>query len=435
MHDNSVEQSALCSFILNAQDGLNSVFKYHITPQHFVNPFNLALFETIMNMCDIGAILTRQSILNRIKSEQHFQNADEYLAEIMNLKETNPRYWMELLDKYMVSRNAMVIIDNAKENLGNVHKSEDVLQQTTEDLFHLLASIRQVDEDIGTIKDMTTVGGYPSVFNTVNRKIVNYPKKFPVVLGARPGVGKTTYLCLETIGHVIRKNADWYKYRKDRHAVIFSLEMPRKDLYRKMICILSGIDERKVKANKMTPEEKTLFGQYFDLFKKAPIFIYDRPATPNQICSNMRFCADRYKTTMFGLDYAQRMKAHLGGRKDRQFFCDASNYIADTLKNLPVDAWMLILSQLSRSADINRFDSIQERKRNTPRLSHFKETGALEEDAYLAGVLYPDPEFIHLDLDEQPVLLDWLKNRGGPTGQCPMIFHKSKQKFKRRRGE
>ena len=120
--------------------------------------------------------------------------------------------------------------------------------------------------------------------------------------------------------------------------------MKRADILRKCICILSGIEERLVKANKLSDSQMDMFNAYLSLLKQAPLTIYDKSLTPKQVCSSMRYASERYKTTFFGLDYVQRMKAFSGRNKDREFYARASNDIADTLKSISTDPMMIILS-------------------------------------------------------------------------------------------
>ena len=428
MYDAVVEGSALSSIINNPSEGFRAVAVHGINSDAFVDEYYSLTFEVIESMLSQGQTLTQQSIWSRIVAiDSNFSISR--LEQIYAYNEQRPLYWCDLLRKYKLARQSKELVHNAINNMGNVFGVEEVISGVTEDLFHLLSTNKVEEDDDITLDDLMIRGGYPSKYKKINEIITKYPPSFPVVIGARPGVGKTTWLCNEMLNHIIKRKGDWWEFKKDRHATLFSLEMKRADILRKCICILSGIEERLVKANKLSDSQMDMFNAYLSLLKQAPLTIYDKSLTPKQVCSSMRYASERYKTTFFGLDYVQRMKAFSGRNKDREFYARASNDIADTLKSISTDPMMIILSQLSREADINKHESINERKKKSPRLSHFKETGALEEDAYLAGLLYPDPEFIHQDLPRQPIIMAWAKNRGGNTGQVKMLFHKKTQTF------
>ena len=429
MHDPVVEGSALSSIINDPSQGFRAVATHGITRESFVIEFNQVVFEVVDAMLAQGQPLTQSSIWSRIVAiDARYSSSN--LDTIFAYGESRPLYWCDLLRKYKMSREAITRIDKVKRDLSNPFNVEENISGVTEDLFHLLSTSKVEEEDTLTVDDLIVRGGYPSKFDAINQVITKYPPSFPVVIGARPGVGKTTWLVNEMLNHILERKDSFFGYKKNRHATMFSLEMQRADIMRKCICILSGIEERRVKANKLNDEEKEKFNAHFCMLKKAPLTIYDKSLTPKQICSAMRYASERHQTTFFGLDYVQRMQAFTGNKKDREFYARASNDIADTLKNLPSNPMMIILSQLSREADINKHESLSERKKKAPRLSHFKETGALEEDAYLAGLLYPDPEHIHVNTPRQPVIMSWEKNRGGNTGEVKMLFDKKNQTFR-----
>jgi replicative DNA helicase len=429
MHDSVVEGSALSSIINDPSQGFRAIATHGVTRESFVDPFNQVVFEVVEIMLAQGQPLTQSTIWSRIVAVESSYKVDN-LETIFAYGESRPLYWCDLLRKYKLAREAKFLTKAFEQNIQNPFLCEEAISSVTEDLFHLLSANTVAEEDTLSVEDLIIRGGYPSKFDSINQIITRYPPSFPVVIGARPGVGKTTWLVNEMLNHVMKREKDTFVARDGRHAAMFSLEMQRADIIRKCVCIISGVEERTVKANKMTDEESVKFTHYFNLMKSMPITIYDRSLTPKQICSAMRYASERHKTTFFGLDYVQRMQAFSGGKKDREFYARASNDIADTLKSLPSDPMMIILSQLSREADINKHESLNERKKKAPRLSHFKETGALEEDAYLAGLLYPDPEHIHVNLPRQPIIMSWEKNRGGNTGAVKMVFDKKNQTFK-----
>ena len=428
MHDSVVEGSALSSIINDPSQGFRAVAVHNINRDSFVDEFYGLAFEVIETMLSQGQPLTQSSIWSRIVALDSNHSVSR-LDQVYAYNEARPIYWCDLLRKYKLAREAKMLTQKAEKDMTNPFNVEEAISGVTEDLFHLLTTNKVDEDDDISLDDLMIRGGYPSKYDKINEIITKYPPSFPVVIGARPGVGKTTWLCNEMLHHVIKRKGEWWEFKDERHATMFSLEMQRADILRKCICILSGIEERIVKANKMTKQETEKFKAYLDLLKKAPLTIYDKSLTPKQICSSMRYASERYKSTFFGLDYVQRMKAFSNKNKDREFYARASNDIADTLKSLNSNPMMIILSQLSREADINKHGTVNERKKQAPRLSHFKETGALEEDAYLAGLLYPDPEHIHMNLPKQPIIMSWEKNRGASTGSAKMVFHKKTQTF------
>jgi replicative DNA helicase len=430
--DKDIEKCALCSIIARPAEGYKAITKHNITPDCFTIGLNRVLFEVLELMLSKAEGFTKQAIFVRLKALDGSYDIS-MLEEIMGMGENRPLHWCDLVRQQSMCRHSLSFMDEARKKMRNVFNVEDTLTDLSEDLFQLLADNKVDEGNEDSFDDMVTSTGYPSYLAPVREVIINYPCSFPVLIGARPGCGKTTYGLRELLAHVLRKKGDWYDYKPNRHAAMFSLEMPRKDINRKAVCMLSGIDERKVRAGKLDAKDMEKLRAYHDLIRKAPIFIYDKSMTPRQICTNMRFTAERNGTTFMLLDYVQRVRAYSGRSKDREFYMRASNDIADTLKNLPSEPMMIILSQLARSADMNSNMTTQRLKEAVPTLKDFKETGALEEDAYCAGVLYPDPDLMKASSStEQYIILEWLKNRGGETGCSKLMFKKRHQHFEKR---
>ena len=88
---------------------------------------------------------------------------------------------------------------------------------------------------------------------------------------------------------------------------------------------------------------------------------------------------------------------------------------------------VLVLSQLNRE--------LEKDKSRKPRLSDLRESGAIEQDADLVGLLYKpnagDDEdgMTTEEADGLPVNLLIAKQRNGPTGDVNLIFLKSYTRF------
>ena len=119
-------------------------------------------------------------------------------------------------------------------------------------------------------------------------------------------------------------------------------------------------------------------------------------------------------------------------KKMQQEIADISNGVKSLAKelNLPV----IVLSQLNRE-----FEKDKNRK---PRLSDLRESGSIEQDADIVGLLYraesgneDDPES-ESDLNEAvPVNLLIAKQRNGPTGDVYLVFRRNITRFECRAAE
>ena len=99
--------------------------------------------------------------------------------------------------------------------------------------------------------------------------------------------------------------------------------------------------------------------------------------------------------------------------------------ISRQLKNLSRDLELpvIVLAQLSRDQD----------KRGTrPKLSDLKESGDIEQDADMVGLLYEsgdDADMNDSKSDYKRLSLDIAKQRNGKTGQLSLAFEKNRMQF------
>jgi len=192
-----------------------------------------------------------------------------------------------------------------------------------------------------------------------------------ILIGARPGVGKTSFLINQLINTAIH----------DAEPVVyFSGEMNTGTVIQKIISNLAEIPFNRLGNQNFTPEEKMRYDNAIQLIKDSPITIIDHA----QISVNsIRNISKQLKTTngiqLIIVDYLQLLKSDIRKHNREQ----EVNYIVSSLKSIAreLDIPILIASQLSRSAE-KRGNS------GMPMLSDLKESGSIEETADKVIFLY-----------------------------------------------
>ena len=159
----------------------------------------------------------------------------------------------------------------------------------------------------------------------------------------------------------------------------------------------------------------------------APLFIDDTSGLSIlQLRAKARRMHQQYGVKLFVVDYLQLLHSTARRAENRQQeIADISNGIKSLAKelNLPV----IVLSQLNRE--------LEREKNRKPRLSDLRESGAIEQDADLVGLLYKpsseDDEGGSAPIEEEAVPVNLLiaKQRNGPTGDVNLTFLKSYTRF------
>src|SRR5262249_19165204 len=148
---------------------------------------------------------------------------------------------------------------------------------------------------------------------------------------------------------------------------------------------------------------------------KAPLFIDDSSGLSIlQLRAKARRMYQQYGVKLFVIDYLQLLHSSSRRVENRQQeIADISGGIKALAKELNVP--VIVVSQLNRE--------VEREKGRAPRLSDLRESGSIEQDADLVGLLYrpvksgDDEESMNEPSDALPVNLLIAKQRNGPANE------------------
>ena len=166
-----------------------------------------------------------------------------------------------------------------------------------------------------------------------------------ITIAGRPGVGKTDFVLNIAKNILLNQN---------KPVAIFSLEMRILQLYSKMICLHSGISERKLERGDLTKGEQIIFDKSAAIINKVKILIDDSAQLfPLDInIRSIQFKRDNPDLALIIIDYFQliNVKGIENSLPEEQFA-----YAAKSLKDLALNLCVpiLVISMLSRGNEIN----------------------------------------------------------------------------------
>jgi replicative DNA helicase len=240
-----------------------------------------------------------------------------------------------------------------------------------------------------------------------------------IVIAARPSMGKTS-LAMNIAEHVAIEQ---------RVPVgVFSLEMTAESLVLRMLCSRSRVNLRNVREGFLAERDFPKLTGAAGKLANAPLFIDDSSALSIlQLRAKARRMHLQHGVKLFVVDYLQLVHSTARRAENRQQeIADISSGIKSLAKELNVP--VIVLSQLNRE--------IEREKGRPPRLSDLRESGAIEQDADVVGLLYKPKSGSEDDEggggaeeDALPVNLLIAKQRNGPTGDVELTFLKSYTRF------
>ncbi len=316
--------------------------------------------------------------------------------------------------------------ETALEVLGSAESA--LLEVSERGITHGFQSLDQiVAGSFGSIdnlyKESREVTGLATNFIELDRNTSGLQKSELVIIAARPSMGKTAFAINIAQNAAINSGAT---------VAVFSLEMSKESLLRRMLSSQAGVDQRKLQTGFLGREDHGKLQHGLEQLIEAKLFIDD---TAGISLAEMRAKARRLKQNSGGLDlividYLQLMTATLptaGGKRYENRTQEVSA-ISRGLKALAkeLEVPVIALSQLSRSSERRGDDK-------RPMLSDLRESGSIEQDADVVMFIHReayysrDEEMSEADKARSEIII--AKQRNGPTGTINLTFNASLTRF------
>ncbi len=275
----------------------------------------------------------------------------------------------------------------------------------------LVSSVYKEIEKVANRKSLVT--GVETGFTEFDRMTAGLHPADLIIIAARPGLGKTS-LCLNI--------AQFVALRKTQSVGIFSLEMSRQQLVKRLLCAEAQVDAHKVNTGFLNKEDWSKLQRAAGELSQAKLFIDD---TASMSIAEMRSKARRlsleHGIDLLIVDYLQLMTGSTHRYENRtQEISQISRGLKSLAKeiNIPVIA----ISQLNRAIESRRGD-------HRPQLSDLRESGSIEQDADLVLFIYREDAVNPAEENAGVAEIIIGKQRNGPTGSFQLAFMKQFTKF------
>ena len=205
---------------------------------------------------------------------------------------------------------------------------------------------------------------------------------------------------------------------KDRRVYFASLEMSRAELMTRLMCSLSGVNNRAVRTGRLTEKDQRRLVEASGDTAKAPIRIHDYAELT---VYDIRRAARRMKRDGLDLivvDYLQLLRPENPRDPRHEQVALMTRRLKALARELKVP--VLCLCQLNRAAEKDPY----------PKLSHLRESGAIEQDADVVLMLHRLDTGAEQAAEKQsdPKLIVG-KNRNGETGAFALEWIASETRY------
>ncbi|SNT32561.1 replicative DNA helicase [Granulicella rosea] len=233
-----------------------------------------------------------------------------------------------------------------------------------------------------------------------------------VIIAARPSMGKTAWAIN------IAQNA---AVRDGKVVAVYSLEMSKESLLRRMLASEAGVGSRKIQTGFLAREDRGKLINGLERLMESKLFVDD---TPGINLAEMRAKCRRLKQQegrldLIVIDYLQLMTGSVGsGQKKFENRTQEVSSISRGLKALAKEMRVPVvaLSQLSRGSEQRTGDK-------KPLLSDLRESGSIEQDADVVCFIHREEYYDRENEDlkgKAEIII--AKQRNGPTGSVQLAY-------------
>lgn len=402
MIDIDVEKTILYYIIIEKEE-------FILSEKDFTDKINQKIIKAINELKAQKSEISMLSIKNKIDSKS--QELLKYMSELGEYAyKTTAEAVYSMLKENTKKRQIMSLAKSLKEEIKEIEDVDIYIEK-------IIAKLQKIE--FQTEKEESFVSLVAKTANLIEKNI-NKKKNYDyytgffdldaltdglhegelTIIGARPGVGKTTF-SLQLAERIAEKG---------KHVTYISLEMSEEQVIQKLIAKKARVNSRKIRNGSLEDKEIDKIGIACAKISVLPMNILTKVYTIQQIEITARRLKNRNRLDLLVIDYLQLVRNAGNFNNREQEVADISRTLK--LLSLELEIPIIALCQLNRNAS-----------KNEPTLADIRESGSIEQDADNVIFLYQENE------DKNIVTVDLQKQRAGNTGKSKLKFNKVISEF------
>ena len=386
----------------------------------------LAMQELFLGNREIDVVtlidmLVTRGVYDKAGGEDYIRTLSEAVPDALNIKD-----YARIVKEKSILRQLISAAGEISESAYSEQESVASILDHAENLIFKIAQgrdtqnfrhIREVLQDVyGHLQELRTnaeaTQGTKTGFSLLDRVLAGMGKSDLVLIGARPGMGKTSF-ALNIATNVAKQTK--------KAVCIFSLEMSAEQLVNRVLASEALVNSYALRTGELTPEDWEHLAVASGELSGCDILIDD---TSGMTVTAMKAKLRRVQNLgLVVIDYLGLMQGDRHNDNRVQEVSEISRSLKIMAKELMVP--VICCAQLSRGPE-SRTDK-------KPMLSDLRDSGAIEQDADTVIFLYRS-EYYKTDEtanNETTSIAEVItaKNRHGSTGNVPMGWNGQYTKF------
>src|SRR5467141_1626841 len=436
-HSVEAEKGVLGSMLISPRETIADVVE-KINENYFYIPAHQTIYIVLVDLWNAGQgidLITFTQVLR----DRHLLDGIGGAAFVTSLftfvpTAANVGYYLEIVrDKYILRE----IISASTESVRRAYEEQDevnnLLDEVEQRIFavgedrfkgEMLSMNEQVMSTLESIEKLFenkgAITGVSTGFRDLDKLTSGLHSSEMIVIAARPSMGKTA-LAMNIAEHAaIEANLP---------VAIFSLEMSAQQLVQRMLCSRARVNLAKTRDGFLGEADFPRLTHAASKLAEAKIFIDDSAGlTILELRAKARRLKAQQNVQLIIVDYLQLLRSTSRRAQDNRQL--EISEISAGLKGLAKDLKtpIIVVAQLNRQPE--------QRTGGKPRLSDLRESGSIEQDADLVGLLvrpemYEEDDEARQEKSGEAELII-AKQRNGPVGEIPLTFLKEFTRFEDR---
>ncbi len=369
-HNLEAEQSVLGSMMLSPE-AFAAVLEV-VKAGDFYRPAHQKAYEAMLAVYGRGQpvdLITVREELQRRK-DLDLVGGPLYLYSLVEEvpSPASATYYAKIVAEHALLRR---LIEAASRIMANAYEVPDDPRKAADQAEGLIYAVSRHDEEnqVVPMRDLvdesmkalehaaqrdSAFAGIPTGFDDVDRLLSGLQRSNLIVIAARPGVGKSSFVTNIARNVAVAGHA----------TAMFSLEMSRFEIGMRLLCGDAKVPWDKVRAARMSTEDWTRIVEAAERLHESPLFIVDSGnVTIVDIRAKARRLRAKYGLDLIIVDYMQLMSSHLRVENRQQEIAEISRSLKMLAKELNIP--VIAVSQLNRDPE--------RRQDKRPQLSDLRE--------------------------------------------------------------
>src|SRR6184192_776508 len=436
-HSVEAEQGVLGSMLISPREIIAECVE-KINEEYFYVPAHQTIYTVLVELWNAGQAIDLITFTQVLRDRNLLESVGGagFVTSLFTFVPTaaNVQYYLDIVhDKYILRE----IIAAATESVRRAYEEQDevnnLLDEVEQRIFavgedrfkgQMLSMKDQVMEAIESIEKLYErkggITGISTGFVEFDRMTSGMHPAEMIVIAARPSMGKTA-LAMNIAEHV--------SINEKLPVGVFSLEMSSQQLVQRLLCSRARVNLQKVRDGFLGERDFPSLTAAASKLAEAKIFIDDSASlTILELRAKARRLKAQQDVQLIIVDYLQLLRSTSRRAQDnRQLeISEISAGIKGLAKELKIP--IIVVAQLNRQPEA--------RSGGKPRLSDLRESGSIEQDADLVGLLvrpeiYEEDEEARAEKAGEAELII-AKQRNGPVGEIPLTFLKEFTRFETR---